>query len=91
MTNMVTIGGASVDAEDPCALYQALYAAKLKMIAGDHVEEIEVQSPSTRRRLKVSSGNMKAIDAELMSLSASCAAKNGNATRLRYAKCVRFT
>lgn len=88
MTNMVTIGGASVDADDPCALYQALYNAKLKMLAGDRLEEVEVQSPATRRRIRVAATNMAAIDAELLKLAAACSAKSGS--RSRFAKTARF-
>lgn len=89
MPTMVTIGGVSVDQDDPCALYQALYAAKLKLLAGERLEETEVQSPATRRRLKVAAGNMAALDAELMRLAAACQAKNGR--RGRFAKSIRFT
>lgn len=89
MPNMVTIGGVSVDADDPCALYQALYSAKLKLIAGDRLEEVEVQSPATRRRIRVATANIKDIDAELMRLQAACEAKSGR--RSRYAKTIRFS
>jgi hypothetical protein len=90
MPNMVTIAGASVDADDPCALYQALYAVKLKLLAGEQMEEIEIRSPVNQRRLRVAVANMKAIDDELMRLATACAAKNG-AGRVRYAKRIRFT
>lgn len=89
MPTMVTIGGVAVDQDDPCALYQALYAAKLKLLAGEHVEETELHSPATRRRLKVSASNLAALDAELMRLAAACQAKNGS--RRRFAKTIRFT
>jgi hypothetical protein len=88
MANMVTIDGHSVDAEDPCALYQALYAVKLKLLAGDRVEEIEIRSPVNQRRLRVAAGNIKALDAELMRVASACSAKNGR--RVRYAKRIRF-
>ena len=84
----VMIDGAAIDQDDPCALPQALYAVKLKMLAGGHVEEVEIQSPATRRRLKVSAGNLAAIDAELMKLAAACDAKQGR--RSRFAKSMRF-
>lgn len=89
MPNMVTIGDVSVDADDPCALYQALYAAKVKLLAGERIEETEIRSPVTSRRIKVAVSNMAALDAELMRLSSACsAAQTGR--RARYAKRMRF-
>jgi hypothetical protein len=92
MANLVTIGGTKVDADDPCALYQALYAAKLKILAGEHVEETEIRSPVSQRRIRLSAGsaaNMAALDAELRSLSAACEAKTSG-KRTRYAKSIQF-
>lgn len=89
MPNMVKIAGAVVDAEDPCALYQALYAAKVKLIAGERLEEIEVQSPATRRRIRISAASIAALDAELRHLAAACEARNGR--RSRFAKRIRFS
>lgn len=86
---LCVIGGVSVDVNDPCALYQALYSAKLKLIAGERLEEVEVQSPATRRRIRVAASNIAAIDGELMRLQAACEAKSGR--RSRYAKGIRFT
>lgn len=88
MPTLVTIAGTQVDQDDPCALYQALYAAKLKLLAGERMEEVEVQSPATRRRLRVAAGNMAALDAELMRLASACSEKRG--VRSRYAKTARF-
>lgn len=89
MPTMVTIGGVSVDQDDPCALHGALYQAKLKLLAGDRVEEIEVQSPATRRRVKVAASNIKALDEELARLATACNAKIGG-QRTRFAKSIRF-
>ena len=89
MPNMVTINGVAVDAEDPCALYQALYAVKLRILAGEHVEELQIQSPVTRELMRFSSANLKSRDAERMRLAAACSAKSGQ--RSRYAKRIRFT
>jgi len=89
MPTMVTIGGASVDQDDPCALYRALYAIKLQFLAGDHVEEIEIRSPVNQRRLRVSAANIKALDEELMRLASACSAKAGG--RMRFAKRIRYT
>ena len=49
----VKIAGALVDTDDPCALYQALYAAKIKLLAGEEIEETEIRSPVTQQRLKI--------------------------------------
>ena len=89
MPTYVTINGQQVDQDDPCALYQALYSAKLKLLAGDRMEEVEVRSPATHQRLRISASNMAALDAELGRLARACDAKQGN--RSRYAKTARFT
>jgi hypothetical protein len=90
MPNMMTIGGVGVVADDPCALYQALYAAKLKLLAGERVEETELRSPVTSRRIKVAISNIAALDAELMRLSSACSASQ-TGRRARYAKRMRFS
>lgn len=84
----IKLAGATVDADDPCALYQALYAAKLKLLAGERVEETEVRSPVTQQRVRVAVGNIAALDAELMRLAAACSARQGR--RSRFAKTARF-
>lgn len=89
MPSMIKIAGLAVDAENPCALYQALYAAKLKLIAGERVEETEVRSPVTHQRVRVSVSNIAALEAELMRLAAACSALSGK--RSRFAKSMRFT
>jgi hypothetical protein len=86
---MVTINGSSVDVDDPCALYQALYAVKLKILAGDHVEETEVRSPVTLNRIRVAAANLAAIDRELMKLSEACTLKT-TGRRARYRKIMRY-
>lgn len=90
MPTMVTIGGAAVDVDDPCALYSALYAQKLKMLAGERIEETEIRSSVSQRRIKLSALNMAALEAELMALSAACTAKTSAGKRSRYAKSMRF-
>lgn len=74
MTNLVTINGAQVDADDPCALYQALYAVKLKMISTEIVTEMSIQSPVTRETVTFAPGRMEELEKELMRLSAACTA-----------------
>lgn len=75
MPNMISIGGAPVDADDPCALYQALYATKLKLISGEMVGEYSIQSPVTRDSVTFSAGNLRALEAELVRLGAACEKK----------------
>lgn len=84
MANMVIINGASVDAEDPCALWQALYAYKLKVLSGAKIEEIEVRSPVTTRRTRFGAANMAELEAELSRLQSACSEKNGG-RRQRFA------
>jgi hypothetical protein len=84
----VKIAGALVDTDDPCALYQALYAAKIKLLAGEEIEETEIRSPVTQQRLKIARVNIAAMDAELRRLHDACEKKNGR--RGRFAKSIRF-
>lgn len=77
----VRIGGIEVDETDPCALWQALYAVKLRMAAGEQIEEIEVRSPVTNQRTRFKPGDLKALDAELDRLQAACNAKSGRRRR----------
>ncbi|WP_299864418.1 hypothetical protein [uncultured Hoeflea sp.] len=77
----VKIDGAPVDMNDPCALYQALYAIKLKRIAGESVEEGEIASPVTRRRMRYATVSLADLDAELSRLAGACNAKNGKRWR----------
>jgi hypothetical protein len=72
---MVTINGASVDADDPCALYQALYAVKLRMLSGEQVGEMSIQSPVTREAVVFSPGRLADLDRELVRLSEACTLK----------------
>ena len=85
----VVIGGVSVDADDPCALYQALYSQKLKMLSGERIEETEIRSPVSHRRIRLSPANMAALDEELSRLSAACNLKQSG-RRTRFAKSIRF-
>jgi len=73
----ISIGGSTVDTEDPCALYDALYNARLRMISGGFVEEVMIADLATTRRTRFSVGNMKALDAELARLKDLCAQATG--------------
>ncbi|MBB4005813.1 hypothetical protein [Allorhizobium taibaishanense] len=72
---MVTINGAEVDQDDPCALFQALYSVKLKILAGEQVSQISIQSPVTRDQVVFSAANMSALNEELNRLAAACQQK----------------
>ncbi len=74
---MIKIGGLSVDAEDPCALKTALEAVRLKLISGDQVEELSIQSPMTRETVRFSPGKLSALDAEIQKLDGLCRQKSG--------------
>lgn len=86
----VKINGAVVDGDDPCALYQALYAVKLQILSGERVEEMSIQSPVTREMVRFSSTNMAALDRELERLAAACNLQTCG-RRTRFAKRIRFT
>jgi hypothetical protein len=86
----VTINGLVVDTDDPCALYQALYAVKLKRLAGEQVAETEIRSPVGQRRIQVASVSMPDLDAELNRLADACSQKNGGPRR-RFAKSIRWS
>jgi hypothetical protein len=89
MADPVIIGGVSVDPDDPCALWQALYAVRLQFVAGQRTEEIEVRSPVSNRRVRFGKSDIGAMDQELARLARACEEKNGK-PRTRYAKAVRF-
>ena len=78
-----TIGGQTVDLDDPCALYQALYTAKLKRLAGEQVSEVELRTPVGQRRMVSVPAGAAELDAELRRLSRECDLKLG--CRSRYA------
>lgn len=89
MADPIIIGGVSVDPEDPCATWQALYNVRLQFVAGQRTEEIEVRSPVSNRRVKFGAANIAALDQELARLAAACEAKRGG-PRKRFARSVRF-
>lgn len=59
----ITIGGVSVDTDDPCALYQALLGARLKMLAGESISEVSASDRSVRYNAWFSS--LAALEAEI--------------------------
>ncbi|ORE90991.1 hypothetical protein [Aurantimonas sp. 22II-16-19i] len=90
MADPILVGGVSVDPDDPCALWQALYNVKLRFISGERVEEVEIKSAITNRRVRYGKSDMAGIDAEIARLQVLCAEKTGGPRR-RYAKRFRFT
>lgn len=84
MPNNVLINGASVDAEDPCALYQALYAIKVQILAGEHVEEFSIRSPVTQETFRVATAKLSDLNKELSRLADACSQANGG-KRKRFA------
>ncbi len=85
----IMLGGVAVDLDDPCALYAALYAAKLKLLGGEQLEESEIRSPVSQNRIRLSIANIPAIERELMRLSAACTLKT-TGQRGRYRKTMRY-
>lgn len=77
MTYFVTIAGQQIDTRDPCAVYQALSAYRLTILSGGQVEEIEINSPVTKRRTRFTPANLPALDAELVRLRTACDAACG--------------
>lgn len=75
MPTMVKIDGVNFDAGDPCALFQALYALKLKVISGASIAETLIQDPATRRQVVFKPANIEALEAELRRAQAACEAK----------------
>lgn len=85
----VVIAGAAVDMADPCALWEALYAVKLRLLAGEEIEETEIRSPVSQNRIRIARVNLSAIDAELRLLQAACEKKQ-TGKRIRYRKIMRY-
>lgn len=70
--SMIKLGGISVDAADPCALYEALYLVKLKLITGEMTGEYSIQSPVTRETVAFSKPDSKSLNEEMDRLQAAC-------------------
>lgn len=85
----VKIDGVDVDTDDPCALYQALYAVKLKRLANEQVSEVEIKSPVGQRRMQVATVSLDDLNAELNRLADACQKKTSG-KRSRFAKSIRW-
>lgn len=77
----IIIDGQSIDAEDPCALWQAIYAVKLRLAMGAETMEIEIRSSVTTRRVRKNTADLKFLDQELARLQVACEAKRGRRAR----------
>ena len=86
---MVKIDGVEIDTDDPCAVYQALYAIKLKRLANEQVSEVEIKSPVGQRRMQLSTISLDDLNAELNRLADACQKKT-NGKRTRFAKTIRW-
>lgn len=83
MANMIKIAGMAVDADDPCQVKTALEAARTKVALGENVEEISIQSPTTRETVRFSPANRAALEAEIQRYDRLCRQKNGQCVRGR--------
>lgn len=83
MARMVTINQIPVDADDPCAMKAALELVRIRMVAGEQVEEFSIQSPVNRETIRFTPGNIKLLDQEIERLDRACRIKNGCAVPTR--------
>lgn len=86
MPTMITIGGRSVDADDPCAMASALRLVRLRVLAGDQEEGARFGQDEVR----FTRANIDKLEAEITRLEGLCAAKTPGATRRRFAKSISF-
>lgn len=89
MSAPVKIGGATLDMGDPCALWEALYSAKLKRIAGEQVVSYSIKSPVTQEDVNFATASMDQINRELRLLRDACEAKR-TGRRQRFAMKTRI-
>lgn len=74
MATPIKIDGATVDADNPCAVFQALYALKLKIASGAAIAETLIRDPATQRQIVFHPANMAALETELRRAQAACEA-----------------
>lgn len=77
MVDNITIGGITVDIDDPCALYTAIYKIKMTLLSGGNASEVMIADLSTQRRTRFNPADMKSIDAELARLKDLCQQSTG--------------
>ncbi|UXS04462.1 hypothetical protein [Agrobacterium tumefaciens] len=74
---MQKIGGATVDADDPCQVLAALQLVRTKLAAGESVEEFSIQSPTTRETVRFSPAKPAFLEQEIQRYSRLCSEKQG--------------
>lgn len=84
MTNNVSLGGVTVDADDPCALYAALVKLRLRLIAGESSAEIHIQDFHGMRRTRFTSASIADLDREIARQKDLCEQSQGE-RKARYA------
>lgn len=77
MANNVTIDGATVDADSPCALAKALTAVRLKIVTGGGISEYRTQDFNGGRTIRYSAANLKALDDEIARQTDLCTQSTG--------------
>ena len=78
MTNNVKIAGATVDADDPCAVYAALVKVRLRLIAGESVNDIWLQDFNGQRRTRFSNASIADLDKEIARQKDLCEQSTGS-------------
>lgn len=82
----VMIAGESVDLDDPCAVCARLKAYRLQIATGGAVEEIELRSPVSSRRVRYTKASSPAdLDLLIGEYGEACAALVLPKKRTRYA------
>lgn len=77
MPNSVKIAGITVDADDPCALAEALAKARLRLISGEQITDIWVQDFNGQRRTRYQLANLTELDKEIARLRDLCEQSKG--------------
>ncbi|WP_439604509.1 hypothetical protein [Shinella sp.] len=89
MSTAVKISGATLDMTDPCAVWEALYATKLKRLANEQVASYSIKSPVTQEDVNFATASMDQLNKELRLLRDACEAKR-TGRRQRFAMKTRI-
>ncbi len=78
----ITIGGQTIDADDPCAVASALRAIRLRVVAGESVAETMIRDPATQRQVVFTPTNLATLDKAIADYAAMCeSARSGTRKR----------
>lgn len=88
MPTMVTVGGLSVDFDDPCAVCRAMQIVLLQRQANGAVQEVEVRSPVTNRRLNTALSPLSELQDAVAFWRRQCDGASGKVSRR--ARTIRF-